>query len=66
MKYQDNSAAHTINGYYVGVKVGSHIQDATTATKDDGYVVYKTSEHIGTVTQDSASNAVNPTPVHEA
>ena len=37
MKYQDNSAAHTINGYYVGVKVGSHIQDATTDTTDDGY-----------------------------
>ena len=41
--------------------IGSPLKDALNPT-DDGYDHLRKVEHVGTVLQDGADNAVNPTP----
>jgi hypothetical protein len=62
MKYQDNAAKTVINGFQVGIKLGSPIRDGQ-APADDGYDhLRNNTEHVGTVLQDGDAAAVNPTP----
>lgn len=64
MKYQDDTNRNTVNGFHIGVRTGSPTPDALNPT-DDGYDHLRKVEHIGTVLQDGAENAVNPTPKEE-
>ena len=61
MKYQDDAVNKTVNGFPVGVRIGSPMQDALNPT-DDGYDHLRKVEHVGTVLQDGHHDAVNPTP----
>lgn len=60
MKYQDGT--NTVNGFTVGVMVGTPLKDALNPS-DDGYDNLRTVERIGTVVQDADPDAENPTPV---
>ncbi|WP_415536039.1 bacterial Ig-like domain-containing protein [Dehalobacter sp. 4CP] len=60
MKYRDDESQNTVNGTYVGVRIGSPMQDAADPT-NDGYDDIRATEHIGTVLQDS--KGTNPTPL---
>lgn len=62
MKYQDDATKNTANGFEVGVRSGSPLQDAL-APADDGYDHLRATEHVRSVLQDAAG--VNPTPVEE-
>jgi hypothetical protein len=53
MKYQDDAANQTVNGTYVGIKVGGSLRDAANPT-DDGYDHLRSTEHVGTVLRDAA------------
>lgn len=64
MKYQDDLANHMVNGENVGIRTGSPTRDAL-APADDGYDHIRQTERVGTVLQDAAVNAVNPTPASE-
>lgn len=62
MKYQDDAVNKTVNGFQVGVRIGSPLKDAANPT-DDGYGHLRSVEHVGTVLRDGLANAVNPTPL---
>lgn len=64
MKYQDDTVNKTVNGFHVGVRIGSPLKDALNPI-DDGYDHLRATEHVGTVLQDGAENAVNPIPKEE-
>lgn len=59
MKYQDGT--NTVNGFTVGVMVGTPLKDALNSS-DDGFDHLRTVERIGTVVQDADPKAVNPSP----
>ena len=62
MKYEDDAVNKTVNGFQVGVRPGSPMQDAL-APADDGNDHLRAVEHVGTVIQDHTG--VNPTPSEE-
>ena len=62
MKYQDDVVNKTVNGFPVGVRIGTPMQDAANPT-DDGYDHLRNTEHVGSVLQDATG--VNPTPAAE-
>ncbi|MDS1029166.1 hypothetical protein RDV78_01435 [Bacillota bacterium LX-D] len=64
MKYQDDAVNKTVNGFQVGIRIGTPTPDGLNPT-DDGYDHLRKVEHVGTVMQDGHSNAINPTPKEE-
>lgn len=59
MKNQDGT--NTVNGFPVGIKTGSPMQDAADPG-NDGYDHLRSIERVGTVLQDTDPDAENPTP----
>jgi hypothetical protein len=57
MKYQDTE--NTVNGFVVGIRVGSPLKDALAPT-DDGYNHLREVQHVGTVLQDAEGEPLTP------
>lgn len=64
MNYQDDAVNKTVNGFQVGVRAGSPLRDGAEPA-NDGYEHLRATKHNGSVLQDGAANAVNPTPTEE-
>lgn len=58
MKYNDytdqNMGEKWVNGRYVGIRVGSPLQDAANPGVDSHDEAIRNSEHFGTITSDAA------------
>ena len=60
MKYRDDAANNTVNGFLTGVRIGSPLRDAL-APANDGHNHLRSVERVGSVLQDHIG--VNPTPL---
>ena len=52
MKYKDQPDK-SVNGYYVGERVGSPTPDFAGIENEDGYSQLREAEHVGTITPDA-------------